>query len=80
MNQADRFKVRDAVLHKLAGPRVLVMGILNVTPDSFSDGGKFDRTEAALAQAGPKSGARPRAKVANAPASRVIMRRVPGER
>jgi dihydropteroate synthase len=52
MNQADRFKVRDALLHKLAGPRVLVMGILNVTPDSFSDGGRFDRTEAALAQAG----------------------------
>lgn len=52
MNQADRFKVRDAVLHKLAGPRVLVMGILNVTPDSFSDGGKFDRVETALAQAG----------------------------
>ncbi len=51
MNQADRFKVRDALLHKLAGPRVLVMGILNVTPDSFSDGGKFDRLEVALAQA-----------------------------
>jgi dihydropteroate synthase len=51
MNQADRFKVRDALLHQLAGPRDLVMGILNVTPDSFSDGGKFDRLEAALAQA-----------------------------
>ena len=25
------------------------MGILNATPDSFSDGGKFDQTEAALA-------------------------------
>jgi dihydropteroate synthase len=25
------------------GPRTLVMGILNVTPDSFSDGGRFDR-------------------------------------
>ena len=23
------------------GPRVLIMGILNVTPDSFSDGGRF---------------------------------------
>ena len=31
--------------------RVLVMGILNVTPDSFSDGGRFDRVETAVAQA-----------------------------
>jgi dihydropteroate synthase len=31
--------------------RPLVMGILNVTPDSFSDGGKFDSIDAALAQA-----------------------------
>ena len=28
-----------------------VMGILNVTPDSFSDGGKFISTESALRQA-----------------------------
>ncbi len=28
------------------------MGVLNVTPDSFSDGGRFDRLDAALAQAG----------------------------
>lgn len=28
-----------------------VMGILNVTPDSFSDGGKFNNVEAAVAQA-----------------------------
>lgn len=31
--------------------RTLVMGILNVTPDSFSDGGQHDTTEAALAHA-----------------------------
>ena len=31
--------------------RALVMGILNVTLDSFSDGGKFLRTEAAVARA-----------------------------
>ena len=31
--------------------RPLIMGILNVTPDSFSDGGKFARFEAAVAQA-----------------------------
>ncbi len=29
----------------------LVMGILNVTPDSFSDGGQFHRTDAAVAHA-----------------------------
>lgn len=32
-------------------PRPLVMGILNVTPDSFSDGGQFQGAEEALAQA-----------------------------
>jgi dihydropteroate synthase len=31
--------------------RTLIMGILNVTPDSFSDGGQFLSLEAALAQA-----------------------------
>lgn len=31
--------------------RTLVMGILNVTPDSFSDGGRFLRPEAALRRA-----------------------------
>ena len=30
---------------------VLVMGIVNVTPDSFSDGGKFFSTDAAVAHA-----------------------------
>jgi dihydropteroate synthase len=33
------------------GQRTQVMGILNVTPDSFSDGGKFFSPDAALAQA-----------------------------
>ncbi len=33
------------------GRRILVMGILNVTPDSFSDGGRHDALEAALAHA-----------------------------
>ena len=31
--------------------RCHVMGILNVTPDSFSDGGQFNRPDAALARA-----------------------------
>jgi dihydropteroate synthase len=30
--------------------KMLVMGILNVTPDSFSDGGLFDSTEKAIAR------------------------------
>jgi dihydropteroate synthase len=33
------------------GQKTHVMGILNVTPDSFSDGGQFDSLEGALAQA-----------------------------
>jgi dihydropteroate synthase len=33
------------------GSRTIIMGILNVTPDSFSDGGRFDRVEEAVAQA-----------------------------
>jgi dihydropteroate synthase len=31
--------------------RTLVMGILNVTPDSFSDGGQYDSTDAAIEHA-----------------------------
>jgi dihydropteroate synthase len=38
--------------HQLAGlpsePRCLVMGVINVTPDSFSDGGEWLGTEAAI--------------------------------
>lgn len=33
------------------GARSLVMGILNVTPDSFSDGGRYDVSETAFAHA-----------------------------
>ncbi|RUR72471.1 dihydropteroate synthase [Chlorogloeopsis fritschii PCC 6912] len=33
------------------GRRTYLMGVLNVTPDSFSDGGEFHSTAAALAQA-----------------------------
>ncbi len=35
----------------MLGERTLVMGVLNVTPDSFSDGGKFFDTERAVEQA-----------------------------
>jgi dihydropteroate synthase len=33
------------------GERTLIMGILNVTPDSFSDGGRYHTVERAVAQA-----------------------------
>ncbi|MGH4121649.1 MAG: dihydropteroate synthase [Clostridium sp.] len=33
------------------GKRTYIMGILNVTPDSFSDGGKFNNIEAAIKHA-----------------------------
>jgi len=36
---------------RLSRPYPLVMGILNITPDSFSDGGRFISPERALAQA-----------------------------
>lgn len=54
-------EIPAAVLHRLTAPRApfaglemdrpRLMGILNVTPDSFSDGGKFLGAEAAVAQA-----------------------------
>jgi dihydropteroate synthase len=37
--------------HADLGAGAVIMGILNVTPDSFSDGGRFDRFETAVAQA-----------------------------
>ena len=37
--------------HLDLGGKALVMGVLNVTPDSFSDGGRFDTAENALTQA-----------------------------
>jgi dihydropteroate synthase len=51
LDQATRTRIRDELLHRLAGSRALIMGILNVTPDSFSDGGRFDRPKAARAHA-----------------------------
>lgn len=35
----------------LSAPEPVVMGILNVTPDSFSDGGEFNRVDAAVKHA-----------------------------
>jgi len=41
----------DDILNSHRTRRTIVMGILNVTPDSFSDGGRFDDPSAAIAQA-----------------------------
>jgi dihydropteroate synthase len=50
MAMTERFwRIRDAALP--LGRRTLLMGIINVTPDSFSDGGKFLDAEAARRQA-----------------------------
>lgn len=57
----DALDVPQATLARLSAPRspcagldmgrVNLMGILNVTPDSFSDGGKFERPEVAIQHA-----------------------------
>ncbi|MFC6335185.1 dihydropteroate synthase [Paenibacillus septentrionalis] len=44
------YQLRNQVTLQL-GARTLIMGILNVTPDSFSDGGKHNTVETALAHA-----------------------------
>lgn len=41
--------IRDRTLHW--GTRTYLMGVLNVTPDSFSDGGQFNTVEKAVVQA-----------------------------
>jgi len=46
-----KFKLRLPSRTLALGERTLVMGILNVTPDSFSDGGLFLDAEAAVARA-----------------------------
>jgi len=49
MREINRLKCRGFDLE--IGKKTWVMGILNITPDSFSDGGKFYQTEKALKQA-----------------------------
>jgi dihydropteroate synthase len=51
MNLRKRFRLKLKSRTLLLGERTLVMGVLNVTPDSFSDGGKFLEPEAAVEQA-----------------------------
>jgi dihydropteroate synthase len=50
MLDALKSRALDARGHKLPlGGRTLVMGIVNVTPDSFSDGGRYPTADAAIA-------------------------------
>ncbi|WP_375209287.1 dihydropteroate synthase [Hyphomonas jannaschiana] len=51
MDNAVRKTIREELLHRLTGGRVMLMGILNVTPDSFSDGGAHYGLEEALRHA-----------------------------
>src|SRR2546429_9740962 len=44
-----RLKLNSRTL--VLGERTLVMGVVNVTPDSFSDGGKFLEPESAIERA-----------------------------
>jgi dihydropteroate synthase len=49
-SKASIERSRDEFL-RLIGIKPVIMGILNVTPDSFSDGGRFQALDSALAQA-----------------------------
>src|SRR3974377_1919401 len=53
MSPRKRFQLKLPSRTLLLGERTLIMGVLNVTPDSFSDGNKFfsvrSAVEAALA-------------------------------
>jgi dihydropteroate synthase len=51
MSLRKKFNLRLRSGKLVLGERTLVMGVLNVTPDSFSDGGKFFDAERAIEQA-----------------------------
>jgi dihydropteroate synthase len=51
MFRRKKFKLRLPSRTLVLGERTLLMGVLNVTPDSFSDGGLFLGTDAAIARA-----------------------------
>ena len=51
MNRRKRFRLKLNSRTLVLGERTLVMGVLNVTPDSFSDGGKFFDAQRAIEQA-----------------------------
>jgi dihydropteroate synthase len=51
MSSRKKFNLRLCSRRLVLGERTLVMGVLNVTPDSFSDGGKFFAEEQAMQHA-----------------------------
>jgi dihydropteroate synthase len=51
MNRRKLFRLKLNSRTLVLGERTLVMGVLNVTPDSFSDGGKFLDVESAIEHA-----------------------------
>jgi len=51
MFQRKKFRLKLPTRTLVLGERTLVMGVLNVTPDSFSDGGVYFNEDAAIARA-----------------------------
>jgi len=51
MTLRKHYRLKLPLRTLILGPRTLVMGVLNVTPDSFSDGGKFLDPRRAVARA-----------------------------
>jgi len=51
MFHRKRFRLHLPSRSLILGERTLVMGVLNITPDSFSDGGAYLDSEAAIARA-----------------------------
>jgi dihydropteroate synthase len=51
MISRKKFRLKLPSRTLVLGERTLVMGVLNVTPDSFSDGGKYAQPELAIEQA-----------------------------
>jgi dihydropteroate synthase len=51
MNNRKRYQWKIGRRTLLLGERTLIMGVLNVTPDSFTDGGKFSDPDRAFAHA-----------------------------
>src|ERR1700691_1102182 len=51
MFRRRKFKLRLRSRTLILGKRTLILGVLNITPDSFSDGGRYLDSEAAIARA-----------------------------
>ena len=51
MPSRKRYRLRLPKRTLELGPRTLLMGVLNVTPDSFSDGGRYFDPQAAVVRA-----------------------------